>query len=40
MKKIFTFFISTFMILNLAACSSNNDDYELEFFSALDNTLE
>lgn len=40
MKKIFTFFISTFMILNLAACSSNNNDYELEFFSALDNTLE
>lgn len=40
MKKIFTFFISTFMILNLAACSSNNDDYSLEFFSALDNTLE
>lgn len=28
------------MILNLAACSSNNDDYALEFFSALDNTLE
>lgn len=40
MKKIFTFFISTFLILNLAACSSNNDDYALEFFSALDNTLE
>lgn len=40
MKKIFTFFISTFMVLNLAACSSNNDDYALEFFSALDNTLE
>lgn len=40
MKKIFTFFISTLMILNLAACSSNNDDYALEFFSALDNTLE
>lgn len=40
MKKIYTFFISTFMILNLAACSSNNDDYALEFFSALDNTLE
>ena len=40
MKKIFTFFISSFMILNLAACSSNNDDYTLEFFSALDNTLE
>ena len=40
MKKLFTFFISTFMILNLAACSSNNDDYALEFFSALDNTLE
>ena len=40
MKKIFTFFISTFMILNLAACSSNNADYALEFFSALDNTLE
>lgn len=40
MKKIFAFFISTFMILNLAACSSNNDDYALEFFSALDNTLE
>ena len=40
MKKIFTFFISTFMILNLAACSSSNDDYALEFFSALDNTLE
>lgn len=40
MKKIFTFFISTFMILNLAACSSNNDDYALQFFSALDNTLE
>lgn len=40
MKKIFTLFISTFMILNLAACSSNNDDYALEFFSALDNTLE
>ena len=40
MKKIFTFFISTFMILNLAACSYNNDDYALEFFSALDNTLE
>ena len=40
MKKIFTFFISTFMILNLASCSSNNDDYALEFFSALDNTLE
>ena len=40
MKKIFTFFISTFMILNLAASSSNNDDYALEFFSALDNTLE
>ncbi len=40
MKKIFIFFISTFMILNLAACSSNNDDYALEFFSALDNTLE
>lgn len=40
MKKIFTFFISTFMILNLTACSSNNDDYALEFFSALDNTLE
>ena len=40
MKKVFTFFISTFMILNLAACSSNNDDYALEFFSALDNTLE
>lgn len=40
MKKIFTFFITTFMILNLAACSSNNDDYALEFFSALDNTLE
>lgn len=28
------------MILNLAACSSNNDDYALEFFSVLDNTLE
>ena len=28
------------MILNIAACSSNNDDYALEFFSALDNTLE
>ena len=28
------------MILNLAACSSNNNDYALEFFSALDNTLE
>ena len=28
------------MILNLAACSSNNDAYALEFFSALDNTLE
>lgn len=40
MKKIFTFFISTFMILNLAACSSNNNNYALEFFSALDNTLE
>ena len=40
MKKIFTFFISTFMILNLAACSSNNNDYALDFFSALDNTLE
>lgn len=40
MKKIFTFFISTFMILNLAACSSNNNDYALEFFSALDKTLE
>lgn len=40
MKKIFTFFISAFMILNLAACSSNNNDYALEFFSALDNTLE
>ena len=40
MKKIFTFFISTFMILNLAACSSNNNDYALKFFSALDNTLE
>ena len=40
MKKIFTFFISTFMILNLAACSSNNNDNALEFFSALDNTLE
>lgn len=40
MKKIFTFFISTFMILNLAACSSNNNDYALELFSALDNTLE
>lgn len=40
MKKIFAFFISTFMILNLAACSSNNNDYALEFFSALDNTLE
>ena len=40
MKKIFTFFISSFMILNLAACSSNNDDYALEFFLALDNTLE
>ena len=40
MKKIFTFFISSFMILNLAACSSYNDDYALEFFSALDNTLE
>lgn len=40
MKKIFTFFISTFMILNIAACSSNNDDYALEFFSALDNTLK
>ena len=40
MKKIFTFFISTFMILNIAACSSNNDNYALEFFSALDNTLE
>ena len=40
MKKIFTFFISSFMILNLAACSSNNDDYALEFFSVLDNTLE
>lgn len=40
MKKIFAFFISTFMILNLAACSSNNDDYALVFFSALDNTLE
>lgn len=40
MKKIFIFFISSFMILNLAACSSNNDDYALEFFSALDNTLE
>ena len=40
MKKIFTFFISSFMILNLAACSANNDDYALEFFSALDNTLE
>lgn len=40
MKKIFTFFISTLMVLNLAACSSNNDDYALEFFSALDNTLE
>lgn len=40
MKKIFTFFISTFMILNLAACSSNNNDFALEFFSALDNTLE
>lgn len=40
MKKIFTFFISTLMILNLAACSSNNNDYALEFFSALDNTLE
>lgn len=40
MKKIFTFFISSFIILNLAACSSNNDDYALEFFSALDNTLE
>ena len=40
MKKIFTFFISTFIILNLAACSSNNNDYALEFFSALDNTLE
>lgn len=40
MKKIFTFFISTFMILNIAACSSNNNDYALEFFSALDNTLE
>lgn len=40
MKKIFIFFISIFMILNLAACSSNNDDYALEFFSALDNTLE
>lgn len=40
MKKIFTFFISIFMVLNLAACSSNNNDYALEFFSALDNTLE
>ena len=40
MKKVFTLFISTFMILNLAACSSNNNDYALEFFSALDNTLE
>lgn len=40
MKKIFTFFISTFMILSLVACSSNNDDYALEFYSALDNTLE
>ncbi|MBM6653554.1 hypothetical protein [Faecalitalea cylindroides] len=40
MKKIFTFFISSFMVLNLAACSSNNNDYALEFFSALDNTLE
>lgn len=40
MKKIFTFFISTFIVLNLAACSSNNNDYALEFFSALDNTLE
>lgn len=40
MKKIFTFFISTFMVFNLAACSSNNNDYALEFFSALDNTLE
>lgn len=40
MKKIFTFYISTFMVLNLAACSSNNNDYALEFFSALDNTLE
>ena len=40
MKKIFTFFISTFMVLNLAACSSKNNDYALEFFSALDNTLE
>ena len=40
MKKIFTFFILTFMVLNLAACSSNNNDYALEFFSALDNTLE
>lgn len=40
MKKIFIFFISIFMILNLAACSSNNNDYALEFFSALDNTLE
>lgn len=28
------------MVLNLAACSSNNNDYALEFFSALDNTLE
>lgn len=28
------------MVLNLAACSSKNNDYALEFFSALDNTLE
>lgn len=40
MKKILTFFLSTLLVLNLAACSSNNDNYALEFFSALDNTLE
>ena len=38
-KNIYILYID-FYDFNIAACSSNNDDYALEFFSALDNTLE
>lgn len=40
MKKLLKLILSGFAILSLVACSANNSDYALEFFTALDNTLE
>lgn len=40
MKKILSLLFAICLILNLSACSTNDDEYILTFFDALDNTLD